>query len=498
MFRALSIVTLAIGLSGSLASAQPRPAPASIAPTAAGKLNLVFRSWAPRALPALSDAPTTRRQAITAAPLAAPVQERRQILPALDSTLEQREQLRGQVTTQTGLDRVTTLDRIAELSLKISDRTPARRAEALEDSLAVVEASDFQSFAKADLALSRLALLQSQSNQAEDAGRTYARVLAEYPKSRALADAHVFLGDAAFARGDFTTATSHFERAAALASSLKLYARYKLGWTAFNSGEHQRALDQFQHVATKGRDPLRRAAASDAVRVYAEIGHPARALAFVDGLDRTRGQELARNLAETYQDQGKYAPARATWLAIARREKDASLACSDRTRAFAATVGLDNRADILRAASELRTAAAAGGACAAQVDQAIGEVAYAWHLERDRTNAEPSRILQMWSIAGQVATTPQRKAAIVRNVAIATWVAAASRGGSRAPQWIDAAVALEGSGQADLVSVSLDAWDNALRAARATRPLAPAQRARVRTALEKNGSQRALDLLTAL
>lgn len=467
--------------------------------TAHAARSLVHRDFAVRTLPALMVAPRIGSKA-TAVVISAeprPIQVR----PTIDRTLQEREQLRHVARKQKGPAQLATLDQIAELSVKIATAKSGDRKEretAILDSHAVTQHGSFARYSKADRALARLAQWLAVDGRHDQAHAIYERLVARYPQSMHVAGAHLYFGERAFDRGDMTVAATHFEKVAALDSPLRPYARYKLGWVAFNAQEFPRALAHFEAVATTAIEPLRRAAASDAMRVFGYIGKPDKAFAFAEHLDKARAIELVRRLGEQYLDQGKAHDARVVYGELVKRESQKPQACLDQVSLLRATTQLGSRPDVIAAAEEAAGRVAQGGGmdCATEADALVGELAYGWHREHRNAHGDARALVRMWVVAAKLATTPERKAASARNCAIAVWQRAWQ--GTSANGWIEAAEVLATSKDTELASAEIDAWDNALRVARAGTPLAPDQLARVRAGLGRIGSPRAKSLLSSL
>jgi tetratricopeptide (TPR) repeat protein len=132
----------------------------------------------------------------------------------------------------------------------------------------------------------------------------------DHPTHPLVASAYAMLADEAFEDGRFEAARELYEKVVVLGSDHKHYARYKLGWVAFNLDDGQGALAHWVSVATEARaDPRQQAlvesAVSDCVIAYARVGRPERARAFFNHLDPSRTDELLRRLAEIYRQEGR-------------------------------------------------------------------------------------------------------------------------------------------------------------------------------------------------
>ena len=133
--------------------------------------------------------------------------------------------------------------------------------------------------------------------------------------------------------------------------------------------------------------------------------------------------------------------------------------------------------------------------CAIEADEIIGDLAMVWHVELGgKHGGDPREAIAMWERAVVAATTPGRRTAAVHDRAILLW-AQAQRGGTA--EWIDAAEAMQSPDAGTVADAAIDAWDNAIRAARGAR-LDPALAARARAGLGKINSDRARILLASV
>ena len=77
---------------------------------------------------------------------------------------------------------------------------------------------------------------------------------------------------------------------------------HKLAWEA---GDELRAFDEMFHLARGSEPPLREAAGTALVELYARVACPRQARGFFDRLDRKRTQERLAQLADAYLRHGK-------------------------------------------------------------------------------------------------------------------------------------------------------------------------------------------------
>jgi TolA-binding protein len=138
--------------------------------------------------------------------------------------------------------------------------------------------------------------------------QAYKQLIEDYPSSPYVADAYYAFADSAFERGDLDSAKAEYEAVLAQpAGTLTPYARYKLGWVRFDQDAPEDALADFYEIAHDAGTPavLRRAAAFDLVRAYAEVGKADKAYKYFQKVDKKLAFDMLERLAETWGDQGK-------------------------------------------------------------------------------------------------------------------------------------------------------------------------------------------------
>lgn len=149
----------------------------------------------------------------------------------------------------------------------------------------------------------------------EGAHRDYEALLRNHPHHALVGPSALVLADAAFADNEVRNAEPLYLLASGRGElGSQLYARYRLGWIAFNRHDNQAALDRWVDVVIHARTlehsaGLADSAAKDCVRAYAEIGRPEAASAFFQRLHPARSLELLQILAEHYRAEGRFADA---------------------------------------------------------------------------------------------------------------------------------------------------------------------------------------------
>lgn len=141
---------------------------------------------------------------------------------------------------------------------------------------------------------------------------TLRELVAAYPTHPLARAAWLMLADAAFDEQRFDDAHRQYEQVIRLDGPGRdhLYARYKLGWLAFNGDDAAMALEHWTAVVRgAGSDPVERtladAAMKDCVLAYSRVGRPEAAKAFFLQIAPAHAPELLRALARRYIDDGR-------------------------------------------------------------------------------------------------------------------------------------------------------------------------------------------------
>jgi TolA-binding protein len=149
------------------------------------------------------------------------------------------------------------------------------------------------------------------------AARIFSLLIQKYPNSDIAGDAYASLGDYYFDRNDFRNAQSNYEKATRYKRSKRyLWSVFKLGWCAYNLGQHRQALAQWKAVVRQSRMggdqglQLKDEALRDMVYAFAEIGDVEGAIAYyrANGGDKFIGPFLLL-LSSILSDHGSYARA---------------------------------------------------------------------------------------------------------------------------------------------------------------------------------------------
>lgn len=463
-------------------------------------LELLRHDWAQVALPALTTIPRVRSRLDPPLVTPSPVPQK------TGPTDQEVEQLHKQLAATRGPQRLPILDRLVDAIAARAYADPTntqRRAAVYAASTQLLAEPGFAQYARADLALARHAELEQAANRTTEAIATWGRLISDWPRSARLPDAYVALADRAFEAGDLVKARQGYARAIEIADKasnprVSMFARYKLGWVAFNESKFLDAKQQWEAVAASNELPLRKQALRDLPRVYAQAMPPDKVVEYFERVDKPTALERIRDVAELYADFGKGAQARQLFRELVVRESDPARICEASMGALRGSLQLNKRDEIgLDVAAFAQVASAADGQCKQDADELLGKLAFSWHGEMRKTRGDAREVIEIWKFALAVVTQPDRRAAMQTNLGYALWTHAASAGGARATDWVAAGLALHEI--AGLADVAVDAFDNALRAARGTgQALAPMTVSMIKGTLTKLGTPRAKELLAAL
>ena len=151
----------------------------------------------------------------------------------------------------------------------------------------------------------------------KDSARIFTQLIQQYPNSAIAGDAYASLGDYYFDRNDFINAKGNFTKALKYKRSKRfLWSMFKLGWCAYNLGDHKGSLTYWKQLVSlakgaSGQDAnLREEALRDMVYAFAELKMIDEAIAYyrANGGTQYIGPFLTL-LAQILADQGAYAQA---------------------------------------------------------------------------------------------------------------------------------------------------------------------------------------------
>lgn len=203
--------------------------------------------------------------------------------------------------------------------------------------------NEYKNYSKLDEVLYYLAYEYEQAKDLQNARKVYFELIQKAPKSPYIPNAYLAFGELFFqeAQGNPDSwplaeqAYIEVTKYPAPANKVYGYARYKLAYVYWNSGDYTKALSEFKKVIEYGdkhaqlpnAKQLQKAARRDLIPVYAISGRPDAAYSFLkplsgdaDGAD-TITFEMLRELGFAYLDTGHYPEAITLYKDLMKRDK---------------------------------------------------------------------------------------------------------------------------------------------------------------------------------
>lgn len=164
----------------------------------------------------------------------------------------------------------------------------------------------------------QLAYAFDQLGQNKQAATYYSRLVANYPNSKRVADAHFALGEYHFGLLDFQKALTSFSEVVRYTRApIRPWAEFKIAWCLYNLQKYQQALDRWQLVVSlantssttaKGaRLKMKDEALRDMLLAFVELKQVKQAMDYLsrNASEKSMG-ELFNKLAGLLQDKGEY------------------------------------------------------------------------------------------------------------------------------------------------------------------------------------------------
>jgi len=112
----------------------------------------------------------------------------------------------------------------------------------------------FPQFPQMDLVIYNHAFARQTLAQDKEAENLYVQLVAKYPNSMLVPDAHLALGEIAFGRNQFPAALAHFDAIRAYPKSrVYPYGLYKAAWTHYNMRDAAKGLKKLEEVVAFGK-----------------------------------------------------------------------------------------------------------------------------------------------------------------------------------------------------------------------------------------------------
>jgi len=265
----------------------------------------------------------------------------------------------------------------------------------------------------ADEVLSLLSYEHEQAGDSTTALQLSRELISRFPKSKYVANAHLVVGEDAFAKAaadpsKFKDAQLAYEQVIALGpqgNPVFGYAHYKLAYVHWNLGDFAKALGQMVRVVELGNDKsnskqaraLANSARRDLIALYALSGNPAKAYSFFRRLlpaTATRDEQtfqMMRALGQSLSDTGHYDGAVVLYRDLLKRDRGVR-SCEHQTDlTYAIRARVSNKPDMLAALKQqlagyllfrkAKHPARAKQRCASSTGSQLVDMAMLWHLE---------------------------------------------------------------------------------------------------------------------
>jgi tetratricopeptide (TPR) repeat protein len=273
---------------------------------------------------------------------------------------------------------------------------------------------DYPNYSKIDEVLYYLAYEYEQAGDFDNARKVYYELIQKAPKSPYIPNAYLAFGELFFqeAMGDpskWPLAAQAYQQVTNYPPPQNKtygYARYKLGYVHWNTGDYVKAMNEFkkviefgtQHPGLPNARQLAKSARRDLIPVYAVAGRPERAYSFFRPLSGDKGDsdvktiEMLNELGYAYLDTGHYAEAIALYQDLMKRDPGKRY-CHYQTQittAISATYSSDKeriKKELLTQLSVKKEFDGSGNPskykleCANRTAELLAETAMSWHLE---------------------------------------------------------------------------------------------------------------------
>lgn len=274
--------------------------------------------------------------------------------------------------------------------------------------------NDYPDYSKLDEILYYLAYEYEQAAKLDDARKVYLELIQKAPKSKYIPNAYLAFGELFFqeAMGEpekwALAATAYKEVLKYPPPENKVwgYAHYKLGYVYWNTGDFQKAIQEFKETIEYGDKyadqpnsaQLQKAARRDLIPVYAVSGKPDKAFTFFKPLSGDKGNsdtktiDMMNDLGTAYLDTGHYEDAIVLYHELMNRDKGDRYCKyqSHVSRAVQAMKGSDKVAVIKEFDNQLKIRKqfladnhpeAAKLQCSNDTAELLAETGMSWHLE---------------------------------------------------------------------------------------------------------------------
>ncbi|MBX3270933.1 MAG: tetratricopeptide repeat protein [Sandaracinaceae bacterium] len=286
----------------------------------------------------------------------------------------------------------------------------AQREQAIRTYARLVQ--DYPNYRNMDQVLFSLAFGLEEMRQFQRARQVYHRLIKGYPQSQYIPHAYLSFAEYYFGEGDMRAAQQFYNKVTEIPperNPVYGYALYKQAWAMYNLEDFRGALTQFvrtiefatQNPEARDAANLARQSRRELVLPYSRVGRPRQALEFFRRYATNEDQavEMLESLAELYYDTGQWGETIETYQRMMAERSSGPRLCYWQSRVTNAVISSRPKDDQVR---EVRRLVDVYGAFIAQShpQEAVTEckqatasilvsLATAWHREAVGTDDQP-------------------------------------------------------------------------------------------------------------
>lgn len=272
---------------------------------------------------------------------------------------------------------------------------------------------DYPTFPRKDEVLFSLAFGLEEMHRVEDARKVYLELIKGHSQSRFVPYAWLSFAEFYFNEGDMAAAQRFYAKVVETEPTRNPvygFALYKMAWAFYNIDDYRGALTQFAKVIefadanpdAKDAANLSRQSRRELVLPFSRVGRPEQALEFFKRYAKDRDQEydMLENLGELYFDTGQWPETITVYHKLMSEKPNSDKVCYWQTRVSNAVISSKTKAEQKREAQRLtdimtqfvgshQSNANAVKLCKQGTATVLIELATAWHRETVGTEEQP-------------------------------------------------------------------------------------------------------------
>ncbi|MEC7522618.1 MAG: tetratricopeptide repeat protein [Myxococcota bacterium] len=271
---------------------------------------------------------------------------------------------------------------------------------------------DYPNYRNMDQVLFSLAFGLEEMRQFQRARQVYHRLIKGFPQSRFIPHAYLSFAEYYFGEGDMRAAQQFYSKVTEIPAERNPvygYALYKQAWAMYNLEDFRGALTQFvrtvefaqQNPDARDAANLARQSRRELVLPYSRVGTPRRALEFFRryATDDDQALEMLESLAELYYDTGNWPETIEVYHRLMAERSEGPRLCYWQSRVTNAVVSSrpkDEQVTEVRRLVDVQESFANAGHPAEAVTECkqataavLVELATAWHREAIGTDDQP-------------------------------------------------------------------------------------------------------------